>query len=181
MPVVDPIVGPSEDVLEPAVPSISDEDVFKLYELSQPYVEKNFYLGTPMDDLAPDWNVTDSHYGNPSTTYHSLDVFEAYIKQEYFLSNNFADRLLDSSSSILYEHDENVYVVAANRGSNIEVGNEIKRVIIPEGDARIILRVTHETVDDTSGEWKVTGSFDVDNVLIYEDGRWVWDDIAEFR
>ena len=100
---------------------------------------------------------------------------------DYYLSKNFASRLLERSSGMLFEHDGGLYVIAANRGSDITVGNEISRSVIRESDSKIILRVTYETIDDTSGETKVLGSFDVDNVLIYEDGRWVWDDIAEYR
>ena len=175
-PVVEPVKDP-----EPSIPFISDVDINQLFFVSQPFVEQNFYMGSPEPALEPDWNVTDSNYANPSTKYHSIAEFKAVMKDDYYLSESFATRLLDRSSGMLFEHDGGLYVIAANRGSDITVGNEISRAVIRESDSKIILRVTYETIDDTTGEIKVLGSFDADNVLIYEDGRWVWDDIAEYR
>ena len=165
----------------PEIPSISDDEVYKLYDLCQPYVERNFYTGTPMDDLDADWSVMDENYGNPSRKYHTLAEFKAHILTDYPLSECFLDGLFAKVSDMLYEHDGNLYVVAANRGTDIFVGNEIERKVIRDSDDRIILRVTHESVDDTTGNNTVTGSFDADNILIFENGRWVWDDIEEYR
>ena len=175
-PTVEPVKDP-----EPDIPEISDDEVNKLYDLCQPFVEQNFYFGPPERDLDPDWSKTDSNYANPSQKYHSLDEFRTHVIKDYPLSEGFVDKLLNSVSMFLFEHDGGLYVVSAGRGSNIMVGNEIERTVIREGDSKIILRITHEEVDDTTGEWKVTGSFDVDNVLIYEKGSWVWDDIPEYR
>ncbi|MBR0451503.1 MAG: hypothetical protein IJI78_05880 [Oscillospiraceae bacterium] len=175
-PAVEPVKDP-----EPDIPEISDDEVSKSYDLCQPFVEQNFYLGSPEWDLDPDWSQTDSNYANPSQKYHSLDEFRTHVIKDYPLSEKFVDSLLDRVSMMLFEHDSGLYVVSAGRGSDIEVGNEIKRSVIREGDTKIILRVTHERVDDTTGEWKVVGSFDVDNIMIYEYGNWVWDDIVEYR
>lgn len=165
----------------PSIPEISDDEVYKLYDLCQPYVESNFYTGTPMEGLDADWSVADEKYGNPSRNYHTLAEFKAYITSEYPLSERFIDSLFARSADMLYESNGNLYVVAANRGTDIYVGSEIERKVIRDGDDRIILRVTHESVDDTSGNYVVTGSFDADNILIFENGRWVWDDIQEYR
>ncbi|MDO5137795.1 MAG: hypothetical protein Q4D71_04965 [Oscillospiraceae bacterium] len=175
-PAVDPVKDP-----EPDIPEISDDEVSKSYNLCQPFVEQNFYLGSPERDLDPDWSVTDSNYANPSQKYHTLDEFRTHVIKDYPLSEKFVDSLLDRVSMMLFEHDGGLYVVSAGRGSDIEVGNEINRSVIREGDTKIILRITHEKVDDTTGDWKVVGSFDVDNVMIYEYGNWVWDDIVEYR
>ncbi len=165
----------------PSIPEISDDEVYKLYDLCQPYVERNFFTGTPMDDLDADWSVMDENYGNPSRKYHTLAEFKAHVLADYPLSERFLDGLFARISDMLYEHDGNLYVVAANRGTDIFVGNEIERKVIRDSDDRIILRVTHESVDDTTGNNTVTGSFDADNILIFENGRWVWDDIEEYR
>lgn len=175
-PVVEPVKDP-----EPDIPKISDDEVSMSYNLCQPFVEQNFYLGSPEWDLDPDWSQTDSNYANPSQKYHSLDEFRTHVIKDYPLSNKFADNLLAKVSMMLFEHDGGLYVVSAGRGADIGVGNEIKRSVIREGDTKIILRVTHEKVDDTTGDWKVVGSFDVDNVMICEYGKWVWDDIPEYR
>ena len=175
-PVVEPVKDP-----EPSVPALSDVDVSDLYDLSQPYVESNFYFGTPEPDLDPDWSTVDSNYACPSRKFSSIAEFKSHMIADYCLSENFADRLLDRMSGALYEHDGGLYVVSANRGGDITVGNEIRRDVIRESDSKIILRITHEIIDDTSGEVKVLGSFAADNVLIYEDDRWVWDDIVEYR
>ena len=180
------------DVTEPAetekddvfnIPQLSDEEIYSLYDQTQPYVEANFYLGTPMNDLDPDWSTVDSNYANPSLKYHSLDEFRTHMLTDYALSERFVDFLLENQTDagMLSEHDGGLYVVAANRGSDITVGNEIRRVVMRVGDALVTLRITYETVDDTTGEHKVTGSFDSDNVLLYENGRWVWDEIVEYR
>ncbi|MBR3355226.1 MAG: hypothetical protein IKG47_07740 [Oscillospiraceae bacterium] len=175
-PAVEPVKDP-----EPAIPEISDAEVSSSYDLCKPFVEQNFYLGSPEWDLDPDWSITDSNYANPSQKYHSLDEFRTHIIKDYPLSERFVDSLLDKVSMMLFEHDGGLYVVSGGRGSDIGVGNEISRTVIREGDTKIILRVTHEKIDDTTGEWKVIGSFDVDNVMIYENGNWVWDDIVEYE
>ena len=175
-PAVEPVKDP-----EPAIPEISDAEVSSSYDLCKPFVEQNFYLGSPEWDLNPDWSITDSNYANPSQKYHSLDEFRTHIIKDYPLSERFVDSLLDKVSMMLFEHDGGLYVVSGGRGSDIGVGNEISRTVIREGDTKIILRVTHEKIDDTTGEWKVIGSFDVDNVMIYENGNWVWDDIVEYE
>ena len=168
--VTEPAETEKEDVLN--IPQLSDEEIYSLYDQTQPYVEANFYLGTPMNDLDPDWSIVDSNYANPSLKYHSLDEFRTHM--DFLLENQ-------TDAGMLSEHDGGLYVVAANRGSDITVGNEIRRVVMRVGDALVTLRITYETVYDTTGEHKVTGSFDADNVLLYENGRWVWDEIVEYR
>lgn len=175
-PVVEPVKGP-----EPDIPEISDEEISNSYDLCKPFVEQNFYLGSPEWDLDPDWSVTDSNYANPSQKYHSLDEFRTHVIKDYPLSEKFVDRLLEKVSMMLFEHDGGLYVMSGGRGADIGVGNEINRTVIRESDTKIILRVTHEKLDDTTGDWKVIGSFDVDNVMIYENGKWVWDDIVEYE
>ena len=181
-PAPQPVVKPVKDPV-PDVPYISDLDVNSLLSLSQPFVEQNFYWGTPERDLDPDFSITDSNYASPSRKYHSIAEFKAHMKSDYCLSEGFTNRLLDRMAGVITEHDGNLYVVSAGRGGRIDIGNEISRTFIREGDKKIILRVTYELLDDPDDyyEQKVIGSFDVDNILIYEDGRWVWDDIPEFR
>jgi len=142
-PAVEPVKDP-----EPAIPEISDAEVSSSYDLCKPFVEQNFYLGSPEWDLDPDWSITDSNYANPSQKYHSLDEFRTHIIKDYPLSERFVDSLLDKVSMMLFEHDGGLYVVSGGRGSDIGVGNEISRTVIREGDTKIILRVTHEKIDD---------------------------------
>ena len=175
-PVVEPVHDP-----EPSVPDISDEEVSLSYDLYLPYIEQNFYFGSPEWDLDPDWSKPDSNYAVPSQKYHSLDEFRTHLIKDFPLSEAFVERLLDKVSMMLSEHDGGLYVISGGRGSDIEVGDEIQRTVIRESDTKVILRVTHEKIDDTTGDWKVIGSFDVDNILIYENGRWVWDDLVEYR
>ena len=180
-PVVEPVADPVDDPVEEEKPAeISDDQISLLYGIAQPFVERNFYFSSPYTDAEVDWSVMDDKYGNPSTVYHSLSEYREHMIRDYSLSERFADSLLAKYPDAVYEKDGSLYVICMDRGGDITVGNEVSRTVIREGD-RIILRVTHQHIDDTSGQVQVLGTFDVDNILIYENGNWVWDDIVEYR
>ena len=166
-----------------AIDEISDEDIYELYTKNQRFVETNFYLGTPEWELGTDYDRMDKEtYAAPALKCHSIAEFKDYMKGNYDLSKTFIDKLVDSHSSSIYEKDDELWIVSAGRGGDITVGSETGHEIIRQDD-KIILRISHEELEfntDTGTE-TVKGAFETDNVLIYEDGRWVFEDIPSFR
>jgi len=63
----------------------------------------------------------------------------------------------------------------ADSGSNISVDNLREIKCIRKAEDRIILRITYERNDIQTG--KISGTFNVDNVAVLVDDRWLWDDI----
>lgn len=63
----------------------------------------------------------------------------------------------------------------ADSGSNISVGNLREIKCIRKAEDRIILRITYERIDIQTG--KISGTFNVDNVAVLVDDRWLRDDI----
>ena len=80
---------------------------------------------------------------------------------------------------MLYEKNNELYVISAARGFDITVGEMIKSEVIKENDERIILRNTYEPIHPETN--KVVGSFDIDNILVLIDGKWVWDEIPKYH
>lgn len=168
---------------ETGIKEISEEDIYELNTKNQRFVETNFYLGTPEWELGTDFDRMDKEtYATPALKCHSMAEFKDYMKDNYDLSKAFIDKLIDSHSSSIYEKDDELWIVSAGRGGDITVGSETGHEIIRQ-DGKIILRISHEELElntDTGTE-TIKGTFETDNILIYEDGRWVFEDIPSFR
>ena len=140
-------------------------------------------MGTPDQELGCDYERMDKEtFAAPALKCHSIAEFKEYMKDNYDLSDAFIDKLIDLVSSSIYEKDDELWILSAGRGSDIFVGNETGHEVIRKED-KIVLRVSHEQldIDSNSGKESVKGTFDTDNILVYEDGRWVFDDIPSFR
>ena len=161
---------------------ISDEEVYELYLKDQRFVETNFYVGTPEWELDCDYERMDKEtFAAPALKCHSIAEFKAYMKDNYDLSDAFINRLIDLVFSSIYEKDDELWIMSAGRGTDIFVGNETGHEVIRKED-KIVLRVSHEQLEiNADGTENVKGTFDTDNILVYEDGRWVFDDIPSFR
>ena len=158
--------------------SFEDVDIDAIYESFQrsfSYVHYNFYYSTPHQDLDPDYEHCDENYACKARNYDSLEQFRRHMIEDYDLTENFADSLLSRYTNYLYDKEDGLYVVDADRGSRISVGNRIAEKLIRESDDRIIHRATYESIDLQTG--KVNGSFDVDSILVLINGEWLWDDI----
>ena len=169
----------AEEAEVSAVKEISDEEIYEMYLKNQSFVEKNFYMGTPEWELGADWNRLDTENGaTPATVCHSVREFKEYMKNNYELSEAFIDKLIDSVSSFMYEKEGELWIVSAGRGGDITVGLETGHEVLRQGD-KIVLRISHEQLEVETET--VKGTFDTDNTLIYEDGKWVFEDIPAFR
>jgi len=156
--------------------SFEDVDIDAVYESkSFHFVHENFYQSTPHWNLDPDYEHCDENYACKARNYDSLEQFRRHMIEDYDLTENFADSLLSRYTNYLYDKEDGLYVVDADRGSRINVGNRIAEELIRESDDKIIHRATYESIDLQTG--KVNGSFDVDSILVLIDGEWLWDDI----
>ena len=155
---------------------VNVDEVYESFNSTFGYVHQNFYYSTPHWDLDPDYEQCDENYGCKARNYSSLEEFKDHMVNDYDLSEDFAQRLIDKYyPHYLYDKEDGLYVVDADRGSNISVGERISQELIRESDDKIILKSTYESIDVNTG--KVDGSFDVDSILVLINGEWLWDDI----
>ena len=159
--------------------NITDNQIYESFEKNVSFVHNNFYVSSPYFELDPDNNNCDDNYACVSKKYHSIDEFKSFIINNYELSEVFVDKLIEKSFEVLYEKNNELYVISAARGFDITVGEMIKSEVIKENDERIILRNTYETINPETN--KAVGSFDVDNILVLIDGKWVWDEIPKYH
>ena len=158
--------------------SFEDVDIDAIYESfnkSFHFVHENFYQSTPHWDLDPDYEKCDENHACKARNYDSLEQFRRHMIEDYDLTENFADSLLGRHAKDIYDKEDGLYVVDADRGGSADVGERIKEELIRESDDRIIHRATYESIDLQTG--KVNGSFDVDSILVRINGEWLWDDI----
>ena len=167
-----------EGKLDSSFDDINVNDIYESFDKAFRYVHYNFYYSTPHHDLDPDYEQLDENYGCKSKNYKSLKEFKDHMINDYNLTDDFAQRLIDRYyPNYLYEKEDSLYVVIADRGSNTSVGERISKELIRESDNKIILRSTYESIDINTG--KVDGSFDVDSILIHIDDKWLWDEIPK--
>lgn len=152
-----------------------EQDIYESLVNSRNYIDRNFYLSTPHWDLEPDYHHCDENYACRSTKYKSMEEFKRHIMNDYNLTEDFADALINKYPKYFYELEDGLYVTDADRGSNISVGNLREIKCIRKSEDRIILRITYERINVHTG--KISGTFDVDNVAVLIDEKWLWDDI----
>ena len=131
--------------------SFEDVDIDAIYESFQrsfSFVHYNFYYSTPHQDLDPDYEHCDENYACKARNYDSLEQFRRHMIEDYDLTENFADSLLGRHAKDIYDKEDGLYVVDADRGSRINVGNRIAEELIRESDDRIVHRATYESIDE---------------------------------
>ncbi len=163
-------------------PDLSFEDVdtdaiYESFDKSFAFIHENFYQSTPHWYLDPDYEQCDENYACRSKNYGSLEQFRNHMIENYDLTENFTDRLIGKYANLLYDKEDGLYVVDADRGSRVNVGDRIAAELIRESDDKIIHKATYESIDLQTG--KVNGSFDVNSILVLVDGRWLWDEIPD--
>ena len=160
----------------PVEEEIDVDQVYASFDRAFRYVHQNFYFSTPHWDLDPDYGHCDENYACLAKNYETLEEFKSHIMNDYDLTERFSDELININlGQALYEKEDGLYVIDADRGSRIDVGNEIARELVKVSDDQMILRVTYEKISIETE--KVEGSFDVDNILVLVDGLYLWDNI----
>lgn len=108
-----------------------------------------------------------------------MEEFKQHIMKDFNLTESFANNLINKYQDCFYELEDGLYVVDADSGSNISVGNLREIKCIRKAEDRIILRITYERIDIQTG--KISGTFNVDNVAVLVEDQWPWDDIPRIR
>ena len=152
-----------------------EHDLYESLINSRSFISENFYFSTPHWDLEPDYDHCDENHACRSTKYTSMEDYKRHIMNDYDLTEDFADTLINRYPDCFYELEDGLYVVDADSGSNISVGNLREIKCIRKAEDKILLRITYERIDVHTG--KISGTFNVDNVAVLVDDRWLWDDI----
>ena len=157
---------------------IDIDKIYKSFDSSFSFIHENFYCSTPHWVLDPDYEHCDENHACRSNIFSSLVEFKDYMVNYYSLSQSFTDKLIKRRyPDLLYEKDDGLYVIDADSGGDFSIGKELKRRLIRQSENTIVLKVWYEFVDLT--DFKVKGSFEVDNVAVLIEGQWLWDDIPE--
>ncbi len=156
-----------------------EQDLYESIISSRSYISENFYFSTPHWDLEPDYDYCDENHVCRSTKYKSMEEYKQHIMKDFNLTESFANTLINKYPDGFYELEDGLYVVDADSGSNISVGNPREIKCIRKAEDRIVFRITYERIDIQTG--KISGTFNVDNVAVMVDGQWLWDDIPRIR
>lgn len=151
-----------------AAAKLTDDEVLELYSKAREAYEWFGLTTIPFD--SDKYILSDGmmYYEVVQPDINSKQALSDYLKTLF--ADNIVDGLIEASSDQYVEHDGKLYVLPADRGSDIFKGEETYEVV-RVSDTEIKLTVTVEIYDDPMQQ-NVTGYEHHDFFLEFSDNRW---------